>query len=235
MQLAWFYLVWYMGTSAVGPIFKFSRNQASDNEIENLKDTVGTVTINRSTTLDLHSLSQYWKICESCATKMIFPLPPCARLIPKVFGYCNANKSGSDTWSKLLMSHAEYKNPSSKYIQSDIVALQSSKEFTTIHRMYQIATADKELQAYPLLRHYHNAANKRSSYKKKTLLCACNYLLGWDGTEAVSIHNVSDNLEGPVPVSNPPPAAQRQTWSLCLDIKVGATVTGRTPQRKIEE
>eukprot|EP00536_Pseudo-nitzschia_multiseries_P004422 jgi/Psemu1/9939/gm1.9939_g len=214
-------------------VIKYTEQKASDAEIKILEDTASTVQLNQFSTLDLYSLKQYWNLYQNCVTSLVSPLPPCARLVPKVIAFWNANKSGSDTQSK-LMSHVEC-NSSSKYIQSN-VALQLSNGFTSVHQMFQVATAKEAIyKKYLSLWYYQNAANQQSSYKN-TLLLVSNNLSSWVGSASAAVPMAATRLPTNHTIPNSDldqdhhiPECQA-TRSLYLQEEAGSDVTGKMPK-----
>lgn len=96
------------------------------------------------------------------------PLPPLQRIIPSVHANWNQKKSGSDTTTMLMdrcLCPLPHTNPSSVAVNRLL-----SMTFVFIHRIYQLYTAQSELN-YPSLGHYRNAASHRSTFQKTLLHC----------------------------------------------------------------
>ena len=96
------------------------------------------------------------------------PMPSLTRLIPAVCAYWNAVKSGSDTTTKLMDDRVLYPpHVNCETIASTRIILLA---FVLIHRLLQMDTASQDLQSYPTLSHYRNAASHRTTFQK-TILC----------------------------------------------------------------
>jgi hypothetical protein len=95
------------------------------------------------------------------------PMPSLTRLIPAVCAYWNAVKSGSDTTTKLMDDRVLYP----PHVNCETIACTRIilLAFVLIHRLIQMDTAKKELDSYPTLSHYRNAASHRSTFQKTIL------------------------------------------------------------------
>ena len=114
------------------------------------------------------------------------PMPSFVRLIPAVCAYWNAIKSGSDTTTKLMDDRVLYP----PHVNCETIA--STRLililFVIIHRLIQMITAKDNLDAYPTLAHYRNAASHRSTFHR-TYLKVCSVL------KSVLEKNIDNNGE----------------------------------------
>lgn len=95
------------------------------------------------------------------------PMPSFVRLIPAVCAYWNAVKSGSDTTTKLMDDRILYPpHVNSETIASTRLLVLSH---VIIHRITQILTAKEDLDVYPSLAHFRNAASHRTTFHKTLL------------------------------------------------------------------
>jgi hypothetical protein len=115
-------------------------------------------TINGTATLQ--STVNLWK--EIC--NLPLPLPPLNRILPSVHANWNQKKSGSDTTTMLMdgsLAPLPHANPESVAVNRLI-----SMMFVLVHRLRQLYTAKEELEWYPSLGHYRNAASHRLSFRR---------------------------------------------------------------------
>ena len=95
------------------------------------------------------------------------PMPSFIRLIPAVCAYWNAVKSGSDTTTKLMDDRVLFPpHVNAETIATTRLILLS---FVIIHRLIQVITAKENLNFYPSLDHYRNAACQRTTFHKTIL------------------------------------------------------------------
>ena len=129
-------------------VFKIAKNVASINGDEALQGT-----------------ANLWKTLSSLPS----PFPSFTRLIPSIYAFWNAVKGGSDTTTKLMddcalfMPFANMETVASARCLMLIVVL--------LHRLFQIFSANDNLNAYSSLRAYRRAASKRSTFHKTILHC----------------------------------------------------------------
>jgi hypothetical protein len=115
-------------------------------------------TINGTDTLQ--STVNLWK--EMC--NLPLPLPPLNRILPSVHANWNQKKSGSDTTTMLMdgsLAPIPHVNPESVAVNRLV-----SMMFVLVHRLSQLYSAKRELEFYPSLGHYRNAATHRQTFRK---------------------------------------------------------------------
>jgi hypothetical protein len=103
----------------------------------------------------------WWKLNVKVDAHIRLPLPKCDRILPYQHAFWNVVKGGSDTITKLIDFVEEkigIRSPSTcvtaRFLLLNAVAF---------HRCYQIVTAKSDLDSYPSLYHFRQAASKRST------------------------------------------------------------------------
>lgn len=97
------------------------------------------------------------------------PFPSFARLIPAVYAFWNATKGGSDTTTKLMdqcnlqLPHANMETVASTRCLMIVLVLN--------HRLFQLLSANNNLNAYSSLFHYRKAASKRCTFHCTIIHC----------------------------------------------------------------
>ena len=96
----------------------------------------------------------------------ILPIPALKRIIPSTHAQWNATKGGSDTTTKVVDDC--FLRPPIPWTNFESVAVGRciSNLLAFILRLYQLITAKEDLNSYPSLQHYRNAASHRMTYKK---------------------------------------------------------------------
>ena len=99
------------------------------------------------------------------------PFPSFRRLIPAIYAFWNAVKSGSDTTTK-LMDDCSIQIPKC-HMNAETVAITRLVQFVNVlnHRLIQAFSANPDLQ-YPSLTHYRNAASQRQTYHSSLIKAA---------------------------------------------------------------
>ena len=114
--------------------------------------------------LDLRSLKHDWWLYINTVTRYCFPLPPIARIVPKVGAHWNGYKSGSDTRSKIA-AEADY-HPPTRTLQGNVVALSVLDVLITVYQLLQFTSTTKPLHQYTSILHWRTNASKRVPFKK---------------------------------------------------------------------
>lgn len=95
------------------------------------------------------------------------PFPPVIRIVPFWIATWNANKSGSDTYSKILATvgiHIPIR-PEDGLAQPVVVGQEKLMMAGVVFRCFQKSTATKSVSESGCLARYQNAAAKRTTYK----------------------------------------------------------------------
>ena len=97
------------------------------------------------------------------------PFPSFVRLIPAQYAYWNAVKGGSDTTTK-LMDDCILRIPKA-HLDPETVAITRLIAIVIVlfHRLSQIFSSNQNINTYPSLAHYHNAASHWATYHKSLL------------------------------------------------------------------
>ena len=96
----------------------------------------------------------------------ILPRPALQRIIPTTHAQWNATKGGSDTITKLVDDC--YIHPPRIYTNFESVAVSRciSILLSTIFKLFQIISAKDDLDTYPSMENYCNAASHRATFKR---------------------------------------------------------------------
>ena len=183
---------------------------------------------------DNHSIEGSVNLYLSLIQKKL-PMPSFVRLIPAVCAYWNAVKSGSDTTTKLMDDRALYP----PHVNAETVACTRLIHLliVIIHRLFQIISAS-DINSYPTLYHYCNAASHRFTLFK-TLLKIKTIL-----TEKVlnKPNNNSSEKENQHPAKQPTrrtvPFRQRVNGVLPQPMEFGVKLPFQTPKKikkKVEQ
>lgn len=105
----------------------------------------------------LHAL--WWTLNVKEPNKISFPLPKCVSLLPFQQSFWNNVKGGSDTLTKLIDFGQE--KLGIRTVNNCATARCLLLHVTAFLRSYQMLTAGKELDDYPTLSHFRNAASHR--------------------------------------------------------------------------
>ena len=102
--------------------------------------------------------------------KLQKPFPSFNRMIPAIYAFWNAVKGGSDTTTK-LMDDCVLRVPKS-HLNAESAACNRVIMITFVlcHRLFQIFSADPELN-YPSLHNYRAAASARTTFHQSLLQC----------------------------------------------------------------
>jgi hypothetical protein len=190
-----------------------------------LDPVLSTITLHnkKDAVLDFDSFRQWVLLWHGVRFGKALPLPPIARIVPMVISMWNSFKGGSDSLTKLIWN-ADY-DPPTDDIQAHAVARLLLLGVTVIHRLRHMATSKSDLNKYRSLRHYRNAANKRSTFHKTLLdLSIC-----FGGNPDLVRDEGITFAIGTLP---PLPSGGRRTrFAAVADNSFGAATTGKTPQR----
>ena len=131
---------------------------------DSIKHVVNEVTVNQSK-LDVRSLKIWWWLYLNTVgiNGWTLPLPPCSRVLPKIFAVWNSTKGASDTISKVAAS-AEYRIPT-KALQPNVVAVMIHQVLIAVWRLSQLSTAKSNLRWYDDIYHYRHNASARLTHK----------------------------------------------------------------------
>jgi len=200
-----------------------------------LEKIAKSVKINKTTTLDIHTLRQWYSIYNYCCTQYSFPFPPCKRLLPIIFVDWNAYKGGSDTKSKYVASIDML--PSTKSgngIMSCLLLLDLS---TSPHRCFHIVTAKRNLSLYPSLYHFRHAANNRSSLRNTLYLSTEEFLvLGRVVASTTHIASSATSSQSSSMVASTPlllPNSCSVATTSTISSNINLSITGGTPKRDV--
>jgi len=174
--------------------------------------------------LDMEGFLGYFYLWSYASTRLTLPIPHLERIIPYPVSRWNAMKGGSDTLTKILW-HNMY-DPPCNTPQGHAVARMILLGNAIIHRLNQLFTAKADLDSgYPSLKHFRNAANKRSSFHN-TLLSV--------------VHVIKNKSSNGVVISEPMPSLIEGVRTRRKDTRTksviwGTTATGSTPTRNVNK
>jgi hypothetical protein len=130
-------------------------------------------------------------------------------------------RGGSDTITKLLC-HNVY-DPPCDTPQSHAIGRMFLLSAVIIHRLHHFFTAKQDLDGYPSLRHFRNAANKRCTFHD-TLLLIVHCIKDRYKARAVSPMLSSQVMRG---------TRTRSGDTTMTEVK-GKPITGKTPQKNVK-
>jgi hypothetical protein len=147
-----------------------ARNRRRRANVLNVPDNILSIaksipTINGSETLQ--GTANIWY----SLTQMPKPYPSLLRIIPAIYAFWNSVKGGSDTATK-LMDDCILRIPKS-HLNAETVAVNRliSLLLVVSHRLFQVITAQENINSYPSLAHYRKAASERSTFHVSLLNC----------------------------------------------------------------
>ena len=117
--------------------------------------------------IDLESFLGYFHLWRYISTRLPLPIPPVERIIPFVLSECNCIKGGSNTITKLLWLNTY--DPPCDTPQSHAIARMILLGAVIIHHVNHFVTAKDDLDGYPSLKHFRNAASNRCSFHQTLL------------------------------------------------------------------
>ena len=157
------------------------------------------------------------------------PMPSLTRLIPAVCAYWNAVKSGSDTTTKLMDDRVLYP----PHVNCETIACTRVilLAFVVIHCLIQMNSAKKELDTYPTLSHYRNAASHRSTFQKTILHVRSTLNLCIQKQDEKDIVSNSNKENSRVLAARSLPNRQRVHGVLPKEMSFGVTLPFVTPKK----
>jgi len=117
--------------------------------------------------IDLESFLGYFHLWRYISTRLPLPIPPVERIIPFVLSERNCIKGGSNTITKLLWLNTY--DPPCDTPQSHASARMILLGAVIIHHVNHFVTAKDDLDGYPSLKHFRNAASNRCSFHQTLL------------------------------------------------------------------
>ena len=201
--------------------------------------------------LDFESFQGHFALWNYVSNKIPGPLPRLARILPLVFSTWNSLKGGSDTVTKLIChanSLVPVKSPqvrkstyASPYFFDRIpsqpnpsctilktVLLQASAisrifllGAIVTNRIYQICTAQKDVDQYPSLLHYRDANNHRATIREGLRLMG----RAWRLSAEASVPPQSAAINAPRRALRSTANVDQREW--------GAAAVGNTPARNV--
>ena len=156
------------------------------------------------------------------------------RLIPAIYAFWNAVKGGSDTTTK-LMDDCAVKVP---HVNCETVASTRCVMlvFVAVHRLFQLFTAQQNLNSYASLYHYRKASAKRTTFHQTLLECDALFKKKLkELKELAEKENVIDLVtlggEGSCVQRRRQPSRRRVDGVLPEEVTFGTTLHELTPKR----
>jgi hypothetical protein len=171
--------------------------------------------------INMESFLGYLYLWQYSSTRLPLPLPQLERIIPHALSEWNCIKGGSDTITKLLWLNTY--DPPCDTPQSHAIARMILLGAVVIHRLNQFFTAKDDLDFYPSLKHFRNAACKRSSFHETLLQI---------------VHSIKQRSIKPILTSSTTNvitgALTRRGDTRTKEVAWGTMATGSTPQRYVK-
>ncbi len=165
----------------------------------------------------------YFFLWSYASTRLTLPIPQLERIIPFTVSRWNSMKGGSDTLTKILW-HNMYDSPCNTP-QAHAVARMFLLGNIIIHRLNHLFMAKSDLDSgYPSLRHFCNAANKRSSFHNTLPLIV--HAIKNRSSNNIAFSPSSSITEG---------ALTRKKDTRTRSVTWGTTTTGATPQQNVNK
>ncbi len=175
-------------------------------------------------TINLETFLGYFYLWRYVSTKLPLPIPKLERIIPFVMSQWNAIKGGSDTITKLLWLNIY--GPPCNTPQSHAIARMLLIGNVIVHRLNHFFTAKSDLDlSYPSLKHFRNAASKRSSFHD-TLLLIVHAIKSRDLLPPILIPSLPVVTEG---------VHTRRTDTTMKAVAWGAMSIGATPHKQVKK
>jgi len=114
--------------------------------------------------IDCESFFGYFYLWQHVVTKLPLPIPRLARIIPFIMSMWNAEKGVSDTISKFIWMNIH--DPPCDTVQGHAISRMFLILAVMIHRLSHFFTSKEDLNEYPSLSHFRNAASHRSTFNE---------------------------------------------------------------------
>ena len=159
------------------------------------------------------------------------PVPALARILPVFHAYWNSVKSVSDTTTMLADKCASLKIPKEHLnCNSCTSGRVNMVNLVLFHRLKGINTAKVDLDFYPDLAHYRNAAEEQSSFHETLLWC----MIKFKELSSKEV-NIIEEAKEEERESNHRPHRQRVDGILPERMEFASKQTFKTPKRIVKE
>ena len=165
-----------------------SENVIIPNTVLDIADEIPTINGKES----LYGALKLWKTMFDDTS--ILPRPTLQRILPATHAQWNCKKGGSDTVTKIVDDC--FIKPPRQHTNFESVAVGRciSNLHAAVFKLFQICSSKSDINKYPSMQHYRNAAAQRISYKK--YLRRCHAILKEEVEKGVSGITRQQNAEG---------------------------------------
>jgi hypothetical protein len=162
------------------------------------------------------------------------PIPSMHRIIPAIYAFWNSVKGGSDTTTK-LMDDCLIQVPKC-HMNTETVAISRCLLLVIVlfHRLSQIQSSSSNIDDYPSLHHFRNAASCRSTFHQTILKCARIFgvsLMQKNDAQRMDELNNTHHYVTPPQRRRRNPSRQLFGGVLPEEINFGSTLSTVTPKR----